>query len=90
MGQAGPLTALRTLRLFRVSREMGVPMVELDGRFHLERYFHRTWWDMIFGKVLILNSHLCNYKSYKVLICGFLLPSTKQNGRMAVLDVVAQ
>ena len=30
------------------------------------------------------------YTAYKVLICGFLLPSTKQNGRMAVLDVVAQ
>lgn len=27
------------------------------------------------------------YKSYKVLIGGFLLPSTKQNGRMAVLAV---
>ena len=53
---------------------MDVPMVELDGRFHLES--GRTWWDMIFLESVDSKFFQIRiYKSYLwVLICGFLLP----------------
>ncbi len=60
--------------------QMDVPMVELDGRFHLES--GRTWWDMIFWKVLILNlKKFVSINLTRFLFVGSYSLPTKQNGK---------